>query len=105
MTPTIRISGVLYHMVRAHDDWEKADEPIAPLQQVMGFSIAEELYDQLPLKHQLILDLIMAGWNQSQIAKTLDVSQSTISLAHKSIRYTLANSKLKLLLEARVNGE
>jgi len=103
MPNTITISGTMYKMFIPREDLEDATEPMMPLEQAVGFKVAEETYDLLPLKHQLVLDLIIAGWNQSQIARCLGVSQSTISLTHKRIRYTLANSKLRLMLESRIN--
>ena len=75
--------------------------PMTPIQRVLGFEAAEELYDTMPMREQLIVDLLMAGWNQTQIAQALDVSQSTISVSHKRIRYHLANSKLRVILESR----
>ncbi len=76
--------------------------PVTPLQQVVGFPVSEEIYDRLEIRDQLILDLLMAGWNQTQIGRVLTISQSTVSIRQKGIRYALANTRLKMILEMRV---
>lgn len=103
----VTVSGVLYGRMYNPDLAELPGEhwdsiTITPLQQVLGFPASEEVYDQLPTRDQLILDLLMAGWNQSQIAKALGISQPTISTRQKQIRYQLSNTQLRLMLEMRM---
>lgn len=77
--------------------------PPTPLQRIVGFEVAEEIYDNLPLYAQYILDLKIAGYSETQIAATLGVAQSTVNETFKRARYYLLESKLHLILEARIH--
>lgn len=74
---------------------------VTPLQRVLGFEAAEELYDQLDLREQLIIDLKIAGWSQHEIGEALGLSQGWVSILFRRIRYSLANSKLLATIEIR----
>lgn len=72
-----------------------------PLEKVVGFEVAEELYDLLDINEQLILDLKIMGVTEHDIGEILGVSQSTVNVLHRQIRVKLADSKLRLILETR----
>lgn len=72
-----------------------------PLQTILGFDAAEELYDLLDLREQLIIDLKIAGWSQHEIGEALGLSQGWVSILFRRSRFTLANSKLLHTLEIR----
>lgn len=72
-----------------------------PLEKILGIECAEETYDLLTLREQLILDLLIAGWSQSQVAQYFHVKAPSISGSVRRMRFKLANSKLKTILEAR----
>jgi DNA-directed RNA polymerase specialized sigma24 family protein len=72
-----------------------------PLQKILGFELAEEIYDLLPLRAQVIIDLKIEGYTEQEIAQALDVAQSTISDTLKKARHVLVKSKLHLILESR----
>lgn len=93
-------------MEKQKNIWETVDvnAPYAnqtPLEKVIGFQAAEETYDLLNWREQLIVDLLIVGWNQPEIAQVFGVSQPSISSAVRRIRLKLANSKLKIVLDAR----
>lgn len=75
--------------------------PLTPLQSILGFDAAEELYDLLDLREQIIIDLKIAGWSQHEIGETLGLSQGWVSILFRRSRYKLANSKLLHTLEIR----
>jgi len=75
---------------------------MTPLQKLLGFDVAEEMYDQLPLTVQLILDLKIEGYNDSDIARALGMPRVTVIDMFRRSRHTLLRSKLKLILETRV---
>ena len=75
--------------------------PKTPLQKVVGFEVAEELYDMLPLFAQYILDMKIEGYSEPEIALALGIAQSTVSETFKKARYVLLKSKLHLILESR----
>ena len=72
-----------------------------PLEHIVGFKVAEEAYDLLSFREQLIIDLLIAGWNQNHIAALFEIKQPSVSSALRRIRYKLGNSRLKMILEAR----
>lgn len=74
---------------------------MTPLQRIVGVDIAEELYDQLPLLAQYIIDLKIEGYKEQDIAKALGIAQSTVNDQFKRARYTLVKSKLHLILEMK----
>jgi predicted XRE-type DNA-binding protein len=93
-------------MKKQIEEWEKINlnEVYArqtPLEKVIGFKAAEETYDLLNLREQLILDLLIVGWNQPEIAEVFNVTQPSINSTVRRIRVKLANSKLKIILDAR----
>lgn len=75
--------------------------PQTPLQRVVGFDVAEEIYDDLPFVSQIILDLRMEGYVMQDIADTLGLPYTTVYDTFMRARHYLANSKLKLILETR----
>lgn len=72
-----------------------------PLEHILGVTCAEKTYDQLTLREQLILDLLIVGWNQSDIAFLFQVRAPSIAFSLKRMRFKLANSMLKTILESR----
>lgn len=72
-----------------------------PLQKIVGFEVAEEIYDLLPLNAQLIIDLKIEGWTEQEIAIALNCAQSTVNDTFKKARHTLLRSKLHMILEMR----
>lgn len=75
---------------------------ITPLEKVVGFNVAEETYDLLSFREQLILDLLCAGFTHAEIGNVFDVSQPSISSSVRRLRFKMADSKLKMVLDARV---
>jgi DNA-binding NarL/FixJ family response regulator len=73
-----------------------------PLQMVLGFECAEEIYDMLEIREQIILDLLIAGMTQEEIGDVLDLSQGWVSVIIHRVRYKLATSKLRTILEMRI---
>ena len=74
---------------------------ITPLEKVVGFQVAEETYDLLTFREQLIVDLLCAGYTHAEIGNVFDVSQPSISSSVRRLRFKLADGKLQLILEAR----
>ena len=74
---------------------------ITPLEQVVGFATAEETYDRLTLREQVIVDLLAAGYKQAQIGMLFSVSQPSISSSVRRIRFKLADSQLRTVLDLR----
>lgn len=72
-----------------------------PLQRIVGFDVAEEIYDQLEFNEQIILDLKMEGWVETDIAEALGFGQPWVNILFHRARYKLANSKLRQILELR----
>lgn len=72
-----------------------------PLQRVLGFEAAEETYDLLDFREQLILDLRIEGWSQHEIGEALGLSQGWVSIIFRRIRFKLADSNLRRTLELR----
>jgi len=75
---------------------------ITPLESAVGFLVAEETYDLLTLREQLIVDLLCAGWTHAEIGTVFDVSQPSISSSVRRLRFKLADGKLRLILDARL---
>lgn len=80
----------------------KTKLPMTPLQRVVGFDVAEETYDLLPLTAQIILDLKIEGYNDSDIARVLGIPRVTAIDMFRRARSLLAESKMKMVLESRV---
>lgn len=72
-----------------------------PLQAILGFEAAEEVYDTLDLREQLIIDLKIAGWSQHEIGEALGLSQGWVSILFRRSRYKIANSTLVRTVEIR----
>lgn len=75
---------------------------ITPLEAAVGFQVAEETYDLLTLREQLIVDLLCAGWTHAEIGTVFSVSQPSISSSVRRLRFKLADGKLKLVLDTRL---
>lgn len=73
----------------------------SPLGAIVGFDVAEETYDLLTFREQLVIDLLVCGFSQSDIAKVFSVSQPSVSSSVRRIRVKLADSKLKMVLDLR----
>lgn len=86
------------------EDVDKNDmfSEITPLEKAVGFNVAEETYDLLTFREQLIVDLLCAGYTHAQIGNVFDVSQPSISSSVRRLRFKLADGKLQLILEARM---
>lgn len=74
---------------------------ITPLEKAVGFNVAEETYDLLSFREQLILDLLCAGFTHAEIGNVFDVSQPSISSSVRRLRFKLADGKLQMVLQAR----
>lgn len=72
-----------------------------PLQKLLGFEVAEEIYDMLPLTAQYIIDLKIENVPEQDIALALGCAQSTVNDTFHKARHALIKSKLYLTLEAR----
>ncbi len=81
--------------------WNEPYSKITPLESVVGFKVAEETYDLLSLREQLILDMLCAGWTHAQIGIVFEVSQPSISSSVRRMRFKLAGSMLYTVLDAR----
>lgn len=82
--------------------------PMTPMQKLIGFRFSEDIYDHLQLIDQLIIDLMMEGWQQNDIADLFCVHKSWITIRLHRIRHYLANTELKRTLQLRSelkNGE
>jgi predicted DNA-binding protein YlxM (UPF0122 family) len=77
----------------------KTNLPPTPLQKILGFDVAEEIYDQLPLICQIVLDLRIDGYTMQEIADMLGMPRITVYDQFVKSRYFLA--KLKMTLEVR----
>lgn len=75
---------------------------ITPLEAAVGFLVAEETYDLLTLREQLIVDLLCAGWTHAEIGSVFDVSQPSISSSVRRLRFKLADGKLRMILDSRL---
>lgn len=75
---------------------------ITPLESAVGFLVAEETYDLLTIREQLIVDLLCAGWTHAEIGSVFDVSQPSISSSVRRLRFKLADGKLRMILDARL---
>ena len=75
--------------------------PRTPLERIVGFPISEELYDLLELDEQVLLDLKIMEIPEHDIARVMGVSQTTVNTLSHRIRFKLADSKLRLILETR----
>lgn len=73
-----------------------------PLGSIVGFDVAEETYDLLNIREQIVIDLLVCGFTQSDIAAVFGVSQPSVSSSIRRIRVKLAESKLKTVLDLRV---
>lgn len=81
---------------------------MSPLERLIGFQFSEDIYDQLDLTEQIILDLLIEGWQQNEIADLLCVHKSWINRKLHGIRAYLGDTELKRHLQLRMemkNGE
>lgn len=72
-----------------------------PLEKILGIECAEETYDLLSFREQLILDLLIVGWSQAQIAIYFKVKAPSIASSVRRMRFKLAHSKLRMILDSR----
>ena len=72
-----------------------------PLEKILGVPVAEETYDLLSLREQIILDLLIVGWHQADIAALFNVRAPSIASSVRRMRFKLADSKLKMILDSR----
>ena len=72
-----------------------------PLQRVLGFDVAEEIYDLLPFEAQLIIDCKIEGYTEKDIAEAMGLAQQRVSEKFLQARQVLLTSKLHLILESR----
>jgi Trp operon repressor len=92
---------------RRRDNWEPVDTlqdfaTQTPLENLLGVPLAEEIYDSLTLREQIILDLLIVDWTQAEIAICLGVHAPSIASSVRRMRFKLARSKLRTLLDSRV---
>ena len=91
-------------MQNKYEEVDKNDmfAEITPLEKAVGFNVAEETYDLLTFREQLIVDLLCAGYTHAQIGEVFEVSQPSISSSVRRLRFKLADGKLQMILEARL---
>ena len=91
-------------MQNKYEEVDKNDmfAEITPLEKAVGFNVAEETYDLLTFREQLIVDLLCAGYTHAQIGEVFEVSQPSISSSVRRLRFKLADGKLQMVLEARM---
>lgn len=82
-------------------DKNDAFHTVTPLEKAVGFSVAEETYDLLTFREQLIVDLLCAGYTHAEIGSVFDVSQPSVSSSVRRLRFKLADGKLQMILQAR----
>ena len=82
---------------------EKTSGPTepTPLEKILGFDVSEEIYDMLDFDEQLMIDLLIVGWSQANIALLLGTKQPNINKSVRRIRFKLGDSKLRQHLEIR----
>lgn len=81
---------------------------MSPLERMVGFRFSEDIYDHLQLTDQIIIDLLLEGWMQYEIADLFCVNKSWISRRLHAIRAYLADTEMRRHLELRAemkNGE
>jgi hypothetical protein len=82
--------------------------PMSPLERTVGFRFSEDIYDHLELVDQILLDLMIEGWEQQDIARLFCVHKSWISIRLRRIRAYLATTELYRIVALRnelKNGE
>lgn len=72
-----------------------------PLQRILGMTAAEQDYDKLDFREQLIIDLMICGYTQEEIGNVLNLSQGWVSIIFRRIRFKMADSQLRQTLEIR----
>ncbi len=72
-----------------------------PLQRIIGSLAAEADYDLLDFREQLIIDLLLDDWTQTDIGFVMGVSQGWVSICFHRIRFKMAKSYLRRTLEIR----
>lgn len=75
--------------------------PPTPLQKVVGFNVAEEIYDELPFTTQIIIDLRIEGLVLHDIAAVFEQPYTTIADNFYRARHYMAMQKFKAILENR----
>lgn len=83
-------------------DLNDMQNTITPLEAAVGFNVAEETYDLLTFREQLIVDLLCAGWTHAEIGTVFCVSQPSISSSVRRLRFKLADGKLRMILDSRM---
>lgn len=94
-------------MVKRQTEWEAIIlsvkfEHYTPLEQVIGFDAAYKTYELLNEREQVILDLLMAGWRHRDIGDLFGISAESITIALRRMRFKMAQSTLKTILDARI---
>ena len=77
---------------------------VTPLQRVLGFNVSEKVYDRLEFNEQLIVDLLIQGYANHEIATVFGVASSRIKEIVHRIRFKLADSELTFHLEMKEIG-
>lgn len=75
--------------------------PMTPLERLIGFRFSEDIYDHLDITDQVMLDLMLEGWQQNDIAELFCVNKSWITKRLQRIRPYLASTELKRILQLR----
>lgn len=74
---------------------------VTPLQRVVGFHVSEKTYDLLELNEQVLIDLLIEGYKNIDIACVLGVDVNAITRMMQRIRLKLADSELRFHLEMK----
>jgi DNA-binding NarL/FixJ family response regulator len=75
--------------------------PLTPIQRSIGFRVAEDVLEDLPLGDYIVLECLGLGWQQQEIAELLGVDPSSVSIRLKQLRVLLADSQLHKMLLVR----
>ena len=74
---------------------------VTPLQRVVGFHVSEQTYDLLDFTEQVVLDLMIEGWQNIDIAQLLGIRETKVKQIMIVIRAKLAGSMLYHHLEMK----
>ena len=74
---------------------------MSPLERIIGFQFSEDIYDHLDITDQVLLDLLIEGWQQNDIADLFCVHKSWITKRLQRIRPYLADTELRRILQLR----
>lgn len=72
-----------------------------PLEKVVGFHVSEQTYDRLALTEQVVVDLKIEGFPNTEIAALLGCRPTDINRILRMIQHKLAKSELRFHLDVK----